>query len=81
MSYLKALGYKSAFMLVCLFGLFEATTVASSYCLATWASDVNLHNLTTLPAESDDRTYWNIFYLGVYGAIAVVQGKKNIFLF
>ena len=75
-SYLKALGFRSFLLLVSLFGIFETTTVAASYWLTRWTSDEQLHNLTALPGDSDDRINLNIYYLLVYGGIAVIQGEK-----
>ena len=78
MSYLRAFGFKSFFLLLCLFGLFESTTVASSYWLTRWTSDEDLQNLTALSADSEERFHRNVYYLLGYGVIAVIEGTFNI---
>ena len=74
-SYLKAFGFRSFLLLVSLFGIFETTTVASSYWLTRWTADERLNNLTTLPGDSAERRHLNIYYITMYGGIAVIQGE------
>ena len=56
--------------------MFEASTVGSSYWLARWTADERLHNLTVMAADSEERMYLNIYYIGMYGGLAVIQGKQ-----
>ena len=74
-SYLRAFGFRSFLLLVTMFGMFESTTVAASYCLTRWTADERLNNLTKLPGDSPERISLNIFYMAMYGGIAVVQGE------
>lgn len=50
--------------------------MGSSYWLARWTADERLHNLTVLAADSKERMYLNIYYIGMYGGLAVIQGKQ-----
>ncbi|KAL4217443.1 hypothetical protein ACF0H5_023893 [Mactra antiquata] len=73
MSYAKAVGCKSSFMIVLLFGLYQAFSMWSSIWLTDWTSDPDLQNLTKWPANSTERRHKNDYYLGIYGSFGIVQ--------
>ena len=76
MSYLRAVGSKALFLILGLFGLEQVSTLAASFWLTKWTADSELHNLTKLPADSDERYQSNVYYLSIYGSLGFVQGKK-----
>ena len=73
-SYLKAVGLKALFIILALFGLEQISTAAGCFWLTTWTADSDLHNLTKLSADSEERYQRNVFYLSVYGGLGIVQG-------
>lgn len=77
-SYLKAVGRKAIILIMVLFGLEQASIVAGKFWLTKWTSDAELHNLTTLPADSEERYQSNVYYLGIYGCLGVAQGMSSI---
>ena len=58
-----------------LIGLDQLSKVAASFWLSEWTSNAELHNLTALPADSEERYQNNIYYLGIYGSLGLVQGN------
>ena len=76
-SYLKAVGHKAVVLFMVLFTLEQVSIVASKFWLSRWTSDSELHNLTSLPADSEERYQSNIYYLGMYGLLGIVQGKSH----
>ena len=74
-SYLKAVGLKALLIILALFGLEQISTAAASFWLTEWTGDPDLHNLTKLSADSEERYQKNMSYLSVYGGLGIVQGK------
>ena len=74
-TYLRAVGYKCIALMMLLIGLDQLSKVAASFWLSEWTSNAELHNLTALPADSDERYQNNIYYLGIYGSLGIVQGN------
>ena len=75
-SYLKAVGHKAVLLFMVLFTLEQLSIVASKFWLSRWTSDSELHNLTSLPADSEERYQSNVYYLGVYGLLGITQGNN-----
>ena len=74
-TYLQAVGYKCIALMMLLIGLDQLSKVAASFWLSEWTSNAELHNLTALPADSEERYHNNIYYLGIYGSLGLVQGN------
>ena len=77
-SYLKAVGHKAIILIMVLFGLEQASIVAAKFWLTKWTSDSELHHLTSLPADSEERYRSNVYYLGIYGCLGAAQGMSFI---
>ncbi|KAK3596927.1 hypothetical protein CHS0354_002489 [Potamilus streckersoni] len=69
----KSTGIVVTILIFLLFGIYNVIAMYSSIWLANWTSDLDLHNLTLLPANSSERIHKNQYYVGVYGFLGVLQ--------
>ena len=74
-TYLRAVGYQFVVLILVLLAVDHVSHKAASLWLVRWTSDRDLHNMTALPAESEDRYSRNLFYLSVYGVLGFLPGS------
>ncbi|XP_046577415.1 multidrug resistance-associated protein 1-like [Haliotis rubra] len=73
LTYFRAIGLLPMLIAMVMYALFQATSVTSTTWLSKWTDDTSLGNLTTLPSNSTARMEKNEYYIGIYGALGLVQ--------
>ncbi|XP_046561778.1 multidrug resistance-associated protein 1-like [Haliotis rubra] len=73
LTYFRAIGLLPMLIAMVMYALFQATSVTSTTWLSKWTDDTSLGNLTTLPSNSTARIEKNEYYIGIYGALGLVQ--------
>ncbi|KAK3596925.1 hypothetical protein CHS0354_002487 [Potamilus streckersoni] len=73
----KSTGIVVTILIFLLFGIYNVIAMYSSIWLANWTSDLDLHNLTLLPANSSERIHKNQYYVGVYGFLGGFTSDSN----
>ena len=76
LAYAKAVGLKFSVLIVLLYGSYQGFAVWANIWLTRWTSNPDLQSLDKLPADSKERRDKNDYYLGIYGALGVAQGRK-----
>ncbi|XP_067675074.1 multidrug resistance-associated protein 1-like [Haliotis asinina] len=73
LTYFRAIGLLPMLFGMVMYALFQATSVTSTTWLSKWTDDTSLGNLTAVPSNSTDRMEKNEYYMGIYGALGLVQ--------
>jgi hypothetical protein len=71
----KAMGYRWAALILSLFTIWEIIERLISVSLSRWTNDVELRNMTSLPATSERRQELNNYYLRVYATFGLMHGE------
>ncbi|CAL1532770.1 unnamed protein product [Lymnaea stagnalis] len=71
--YGKSLGLGYMLIILVLYSVFTAAYMGASVFLSIWTDDGQLANLTAWPRNSTERMDQNSFYIGIYGALGIVQ--------